>query len=140
MATTFTNAKAAAGVQARVGLDTITVFAEHEISAALVVNDVIQMVKVPAGAVILDVKLASDDLDSAGPAIVLDVGDGTVTDRFIDGATVAQGSGVTSLNEVDGLLYEYTAEDTIDILVQVAPATGATSGTLRLAVTYTMQS
>lgn len=107
----------------------------YEISAALVLNDVIQMITVPNGMTVIDVILGTDDLDTDGsPAIVLDVGDGSDTDRFIDGATVGQAGGVASLNEVDGMGYTYTAEDTIDVLVQVAPATGATTGTIKLTV------
>lgn len=139
MASTFTSAKVASTVQARSGLDLTSVYAEYEIAAALVVNDVIEMVKVPAGAVIHDVILGTDDLDS-GTDLVLDVGDGSVTDRFIDGATIGQTAGVARLNEVDGLNYQYTSADTIDVKVQVAPGTGATSGTIRLTVLYTTQS
>jgi hypothetical protein len=139
MATTFTSDKADSTVQARSGLDLTVVYAEYEISAALVINDVIEMVKVPAGAVINNVILATDDLDS-GTDLVLDVGDGTTRDRFIDGTTIGQTGGVATLNEVDGLNYKYTAADTIDVLVQAAPGTGETSGTIRLTVFYTLQS
>lgn len=117
------------------------VVSEYEITAALALNDVIQMVKVPVGAIVSNVVLATDDLDSGGsPAIVLDVGDGGNTDRYIDGATVGQAGGITDSSNlaIDGIGYTYTAEDTIDILVQVAPATGATSGTIKLIVTYTI--
>jgi hypothetical protein len=117
------------------------VVAEYEISAALALNDVIQMVKVPNGAVVSNVVLATDDLDTHGtPTIVLDVGDGGDTDRYIDGATVGQAGGVTDSSNlaIGGIGYEYTDEDTIDILVQAAPATGATSGTLKLIVHYTI--
>jgi hypothetical protein len=138
MASTFKSAKAASGIQPRAGLGVQSVTGEYEIAAALVINDVIEMVKIPAGACILEVILVSDDLDTAGPSIILDVGDGSVSDRFIDGSTVGGTAGVDRLNEVDGLGYVYAAEDTIDIKVQVAPTTGAASGTLRLMVLYTM--
>lgn len=123
----------------------------YTVAAALVVNDVIQMVKIPSGATILDVVLSSTDLDTASsPAIVLDVGDDGDTDRFIDGAEIAQGggiarlgSGATSAAHVTttqaGHCYTYTADNTIDVHVQVAPTTGATSGTIRLGVCYTME-
>jgi hypothetical protein len=116
------------------------VYATYTLTAALALNDVIQMVKIPKGATILNVVLTADDLDTNGsPAIVLDVGDGSDTDRFIDGSTIAQGGGITNgMNVRTGFLYEYTAEDTIDVLVQVGPGTGATSGDIKLAVEYTM--
>lgn len=115
----------------------ITVVSEYAITAALALNDVIQMVKVPSGAQIVGMTLGATDLDTGGsPAIVLDVGDGDDTDRFIDGATVGQAGGSTSALAVAGFGYTYTAEDTIDVLVQVAPATGATTGTITLRVDY----
>lgn len=108
-------------------------------------DDIIQMVKVPKGATILDVTLTSEDLDSNGtPTIVLDVGDGDDPDRFIDGSNVAQAGGVARLGSgvaaaaTDGLFYTYTAEDTIDVKVVTAAATKA-AGNITLAVLYTME-
>lgn len=137
---TLTSSKVATGVQEREfhsGVNSVS--ATYTLTAALALNDVIQMVKIPAGARILQVLLAADDLDTGGsPAIVLDVGDGGDTDRFIDGATIGQSGGVAALNSQVGFDYTYTADDTIDVLVQVAPATGATSGVdVHLTVFYT---
>lgn len=142
-ATTFTSSQAASTVNPRTCENGLCVVSgTYEITAALVVNDVIQMVRVPAGAYIVEATLQTDDLDTAGPAIVLDVGDGTTTDRFIDGCLAAQvaANDVTCrINQMDGLYYNYSAEDTIDVLVATAPTTGATSGTISLVVTYSMQ-
>ena len=122
---------------ARSGINEVWDYAEYELSAALALNDVIQMVKVPAGATVVDLILSADDLDSDGsPAIVLDVGDGASADRYIDGSDIGQAGGVARLSEAGGHLYEYAADDTIDVLVQVAPATGATSGSIKLAVCF----
>lgn len=118
-----------------------TVVKSYEIAAALALNDVIEMVKVPNGATVVSVVLGTDDLDTGGsPAIVLDVGDGDNTDRFIDGATVGQAGGITDTSDMamTGFGYTYAADDTIDVLVATAPATGATSGTITLAVSYVM--
>jgi len=139
MASTLTSSKVASTVTTRKVEDMTAVWAEYELTAALVVNDVIQMVKVPMGATILDVKVASDDLDTgSSPAAVLAVGDGTTAARFITGSTIAQGGGMASLGVVDGFLYKYTADDTIDIKFTTAPATGATEGTLKLMVLYSL--
>src|SRR5207248_434817 len=104
-----------------------------------VVNDVIQMVKVPNGACILEVILSSDDLDTGSAAIILAVGDGVLADRFIKGSTVAQAGGIDRLgvgiaaNLMSGATaYQYTAEDTIDVKVTTAPATGTTAGDIVL--------
>lgn len=139
MAETFTTSKVATTVMARGGIGVQSVHGTYELTKALVVNDVIQMVKIPKGARIIDTILAADDLDTGSPAIVLTVGDGTTADRFITASTVAQGSGVARLGQVDGLGYVYTAEDTIDVKVTTAPATGTATGTIALTVLYDMQ-
>lgn len=138
MPTTYQTANVGSGVMPRANAGETIVSATFNLTAALALNDVIEMVKIPAGAVIHDVILSSTDLDTS-TGVVLDVGDGSVTDRFIDGATIGQASGVARLNEVGGHLYEYTADDTIDVLVQVAPSgTAATSGSIKLTVIYQM--
>lgn len=139
MASTLSSSKVASTVVSRAGTGLTSVHGTYELAAALVVNDIIQMVKIPKGARIVNVILGTDDLDSgASPAIVLAVGDGTTADRFISGSTVAQAGGVATIGKVDGVGYVYTADDTIDIKVTTAPATGATSGTLNLTVVYDM--
>lgn len=114
--------------------------AVYTLTAALVVDDVIQMIPVAPGERVVDLQLIVEDLDTGGgPAIVLDVGDGDDTDRYIDGATIGQtggfsrlGVGVASDAAAIAVNRLYTAADTIDVYVQVAPATGATTGTIRL--------
>lgn len=115
----------------------VVVYSSYAMTATPATNDVFQMVRVPKGAVVIDVKLTSTDIDSSGsPTAVLDVGDGGDTDRFIDGSTIGQAGGITAAMNVNtGFGYTYTEEDTIDVLIQAGPATGAT-GTLKLAVTY----
>lgn len=115
-------------------------YASYTVAAALALNDVIQMVRLPAGARVIGISLQTTDLDTGGsPAIVLDVGDPDDTDRLIDGATIGQAGGIsTSVVASTGFGYQYSAETVISVLVQVAPATGATSGTIQLAVTYVL--
>lgn len=144
MATTYSASKVASTVQSRAGIGMEAVFETYEAAVALVINDVIQMVKVPVGATILDVILGVDDLDS-GTDVTLSVGDGTTVNRFISAATIGQGGGVVRLGQgitgaaaADCVGYEYAAEDTIDIKVIAAPTGG--TGTLKLVVIYTMQS
>jgi hypothetical protein len=114
------------------------VIGTYEITAALVINDVFQMVKVPTGAVILDVTLWTDDLESSGTASVLAVGDGGAAARFITTSAVGQAGGRQAMNVINGVGYAYTVEDTIDVSVTTAPTTGATSGTITLVVIYQM--
>lgn len=145
MATTYSSSKVAATVQARAGIDITAAYMTYEAAVALVIDDIIQMVKVPLGATVLELILSVDDLDG-GSALVLDVGDGADDDRYILGTTIGQGggtvrlgSGVTGAAAAGALNYAYTAEDTIDVHVDTAPASVGT-GTVALAVIYTMNS
>lgn len=134
---TYDSAKVASGVVPRLTNNLTGVFAEYTSTAALQAGDVIRMIKVPPRAVVVDMVLSSTDMDS-GTTVVLDVGDGGDTDRFIDGATVAQdGASVQKLNTGGGFLYTYTEEDTIDVIVQAGPAT--TTGTIKLTAFITNQ-
>ena len=64
--------------------------------------------------------------------LVYDVGDGSDTNRYIDGSTCGQ-TGVSDTTGVADLApYEYSADDTIDILVEVDPATDVATGTLEM--------
>lgn len=134
---TFYSDAAAASVNTRTSLGVNVVIGTYELGAALAANDVIEMVKVPENAIIDEIILEASDLDTGGtPAITLDVGDGSDTDRFIDGSTVGKNGGVDRLGASLG--YKYTANDTIDIKVATGPATGATTGTIKLLVQYHM--
>lgn len=109
------------------------------ITSALALNDVLQMIPVFEGECVLGFQALVPDLDSNGsPAIVLDIGDGLDVDRYVDGSTVGQAGGLVEYGsgilvaDFAGTFHRYTAADTLDILVAVAPATGVASGTIRM--------
>lgn len=102
----------------------------YALTAALALNDVIQMLPVFNGEKVVGIDLITDELDTGVDAIVLDVGDGGDVDRYIDGTTVGQAGG--SASQTVATSYTYTADDTIDILVATGPGTGATSGNITL--------
>jgi hypothetical protein len=105
-------------------------YGKINVTAACNTNDVYQMVQVFAGETVHDVKIKSSDLDG-GAELVYDVGDGDDVDRYIDGSTIGQAGGVD--HEAADLVPQlYTADDTIDILVQVDPATDVATGTLEM--------
>ena len=140
MASLFVADNAGTGKQARGGVGIVSVTSKYTLTGALVVNDVIQMAKIPAGAVIQEVVLSCTDLDTASsPAIVLEVGDDGDTDRFIGASTVGQAGGVTRLSAHAGHGYQYSAANTIDVKVATGPTTGAATGTITLTAIYTMQ-
>jgi len=107
-------------------------YASHSITAALAAADIVQMVDVFAGETVHDIKMVVTDLDTNGsPSIVLDVGDGSDPDYYIDGSTAGQAGGSDEL-DANVAPKVYSADDTIDITVQAGPGTGATTGTLQL--------
>ena len=111
-----------------------TVTSTYEVATALVINDVIQMVKVPKNSTIIDCILVTDDLDT-GTTIVLDVGYGTNDDYFILGSTVGQEGGLVRASAATAFPLVLTADDTVDLHVDTAP-TGGGVGTVTLSVTY----
>ena len=136
---TYKSEKAAATVSARAGLGVVSATAKFSLSAALALNDVMEMVKVPAGATVLDVILHTDDLDTNGtPTITLDVGDGADADYFLSASQVARTGGVARADAATFKPKTYVAEGLIQVTVSAAPATGATSGDVELTVLYTM--
>lgn len=129
---TVTTTRTAAGIPARyqekgVFCDVAT----YECSSTAA-NDVIQMVKVAPGVTVLDVKIVFDDL---GTGVTVDVGDGTDVDYYIDGADVSTAGGVKRADAVTSFPKTYTSEDTIDITILGAAATG----TITLVATMTAE-
>ena len=138
---TTTSTQVATGITAKhsslsghVVADTVS----HSVTTAeLQLNDVIQMVKVPKGATVLDVILVSTDIDTNGsPAVVLAVGDGDDNDYYVTGSTIGQAGGIVRSNALTAKPKTYTADDTIDVTVTTAAATAAT-GTISLTVLFT---
>jgi hypothetical protein len=140
MATTYSSSAVASTVQAKTELGVNIVKGSYALTGALVVNDVIKMVKVPSGAIIHSIFVGVPDLDSDGtPAVTLSVGDGDSASRFVLDSTVGQATGViVGPSVAGGVGYAYTADDTIDIKVTTAPDTSATTGTITMTVAYTM--
>ena len=141
MATTFYSAPCAvgSGIQPRAKLNYETVSAVYALTAALELDDLIHMVKIPAGATLLDVILDVPDLDSDGsPAITLSVGYTGALEAFISQSTVGQAGGIVRLSVPGGSQKLFAAADTIQVSATAAPATGATEGTIKLTAIYTM--
>lgn len=133
---TFQSSKVAATVMARGGIDATTQTAEYTIPAGFATNDVVEMVKIPAGATVVNVTLSSSA--GVGATANLAVGDGGDTDRYIT-STAFTAAALARLNAHTGHGYRFTAEDTIDILA--ASIATPTAGTVvRLTVEYQMQS
>lgn len=133
---TLQSAKAATTAQPRAGIGICSATAEYNLTAALALNDVINMVKIPAGATIFDLILVSDDLDTNGaPTITFDVGDSAAPSYYILASTIGQTSGI---ERIAAHPKTYTAEDMLSVKVSAGPATGAVAGNISLTALYTM--
>lgn len=147
MASTLYSADCAvgSGVQPRAGLGICSVSGSYTFLAALVDEDVVQLVKIPKGATILDwiFDIPATGFDTQ-TAIVFDLGDGDSTGRFATGCIQGRSSAGAIMRPgstgsvVGGTQYAYAADDTIDFHVTTAPTTGVAEGTIKLTVFYTM--
>lgn len=162
MATVYSGTKLAAGVIPKLLAHNLTVeLSSYNIAtgSAFVINDTVQMVKLPSdasltnnGPVITTVVMDVPALDSS-TGIVWAVGDSTTADRYITGATVGRSAagGIQGLNNAGSLGYApfsalfntYTTisyqEYTITFKVTTAATgTAATTGTMTMKVEYTV--
>lgn len=142
MATLKSN-KAQAGVQPRqVHAGTNSIKFVYSLTADLSVGDVIQLAKIPHGAIIDGLMVWHDTGNFA-----FDVGDGGDQDRYIDSASVVTSAlpvvfGVHAQTNVAGLGYQYNLSDdateqfdTIDITVLVV-TTATSAGSISGVITY----
>lgn len=131
----FTASAAQANVPAFANVNgDITRVVHYTQSASLSAGDVIQMVKVPAGAIVSKVGVTWSV--SAGATTVI-IGDGNNLSAYY-AASVISGPIATFLPAFIGVGRSYSAEDTIDISITVVSATPA-NAQLKLSVTYSMQ-
>lgn len=103
-------------------------------SAALVINDLIQSPLIQKGSTVVDVMICTDSMGAA--AVTLDVGYGGNPDQFIAASTIGVAGGVARASSIEAKPLVLTTNDTIDILVKVAPTTPTTSGTISGVIYY----
>lgn len=138
---TFTASAAQSNVPAIMrpgGVVTRVVDYVHQ-ATSLSIGDVIQMVKVPNGCMVTDVRIAASM--SAGVNVV-NIGDGNDTSAYGAGVVLSGAGVVAGLSNVPirGLGRSYSAEDTIDVQVIAGASAGPSSAQFRLVVSYTSQS
>jgi hypothetical protein len=107
---------------------------EYSQVASLSAGDVIQMVKVPNGALVT--RVIPQWSVSAG-ATTVDIGDGNDISAYA-ASLVISGPVVTVVQNYRGMGRSYSAEDTIDIVIKTVSATPA-SAQIKLFIEYTMQ-
>jgi len=128
---TYTHPRASAGASIKAvhaGVNSET--AEYSFSNTMSSGDIVNMFKVPAGAVVTDVVVRNTQV--TGNVAQFGVGDQSVTERYC--ASISA-TGVTRATA--GIPFSYSANDTIRIYVT---GTGSlcTGGTIRVTVYYKM--
>lgn len=139
--TAYTASRALAGVQpiAHPESGITTAFSKFALTAALGSGDTVALMTIPGYAVMLDVILGTDELDTGSTAaITYSVGDSTSPARYISGA--AQGNTValapTHMNVASGMGFQQSATDALLLTVTHAPSTGATAGNIYFTAMY----
>ena len=141
MASTYLATKAAAGIQPKyVENGTISLSSSYTFAAAFVINDVITIGAVPAGATIQGIDVDVPSLDTS-TGVTWSVGDASSAGRFIANNTSGRsstGAIVYGPSVVGSLNYTYAATTPLQMKITAAPTSGATSGTINFVVQYSM--
>jgi hypothetical protein len=115
----------------------VTRVVEYTQSASYSAGDVIQMCRIPNGAVVTDVRISGSF--SAG-VVTVNIGDGNDVSAY-GASVVLSGAGVQVANTFTpyrGLGRSYSAEDTVDLQV-AAISTPPANAVIRMAISYTNQ-
>jgi hypothetical protein len=134
---TYRSPGVAATAQARAGIDLTSQTQSLTIGTNLLASDILEMVKVPAGATVQEIVLSTTA--SLGATSTVEIGDGGDTDRYFAAANFGNGAaGLVRLSNAIGHGFKYTAEDTIDVRI-ATNATPATGAVVTMTVFYSMQ-
>lgn len=131
---TFTTTKTAASVQPRGDLDITSITGEFSIPAGFATSDVVQMVKLPKGALVQEVILSSSA--GVGATANLSVGDTGNTARYV-ASTAFTAASLVRLGVHAGHGFVTTADGTVDVTA-VSIATPTVGTVIRLTVIYTL--
>lgn len=131
---TFTATAAAASASALYNANgTVSRVVQYSIAASFSAGDVVQMFKIPMGAVVSNVRFA---INGHSGVLTVNVGDGNDVSAYAASSVLSGSATVVNAMPARGFGRSYSAEDTIDIQVAAISAPVA-AGTLFLAVEYT---
>ena len=100
------------------------------------VNDDVELLWVPAGAVFDSAVLSATDMDTAGtPALAIDIGDDGDEDRIFAASTVGQAGTLSTAWARTAHGYKWTNATKIEAYIQTAAGTAA-AGTLTFTIRY----
>lgn len=134
---TLTASAAQSTIPAKYAINgTISRVVSYTVAAALSAGDVIQMVRVPKGATILDLTFFTDEFGTSN-ATVGSIGDGNAVGRYLGTASTSSSLAVGLITLPGGVGYSYSAEDTIDIVIGTVTS-ASNVGKLTLRLSYTL--
>jgi hypothetical protein len=99
------------------------------------VNDDVELLWVPKGAVFDSAVLSATDMDTGSPALAFDIGDDGDEDRIFAASTVGQAGTMSTAWARAAHGYKWTAATKIKLYIQAA-ATTAAAGTLTFTIRY----
>jgi len=105
------------------------------ISAAPVLNDVLNFGYLPANAVVVAAMIKASDMDTS-TGILIDIGDAGDADRYIAASTVGQTGTASAALAAAGILYKTTAKTLVKGLINTAPTGTGSAGTVEIAIGY----
>lgn len=114
--------------------DTVTV----SLTTAMIdnVNDEVELLVVPAGAVFDSAVVSATDMDTnVSPALAFDIGDDSDEDRIFAASTVGQAGTLSNTWARTAHGYKWTSATKIKAYVQAAAATAA-AGSITLTIRY----
>ncbi len=111
---------------------------EYTIVAPLALNDTIQLFDLPPRSRVVGGVIKSDDLDTGGTGLRIDVGDAGDIDRYLTGGAGTPGpvAGATNVLAATGYDYLNAAKTRVFATVSTGPTTGATTGTFVVILHY----
>ena len=121
---------------------------KYDLSAALVLDNIIKLHRIPPGAIAIDCRLEMDDLDTGTPALVgslalMEEGGADIlaNSQLIKDSTLGQAGGVARMDHLDTArraILEKAVEKPRFVVFKLttAPGTGATSGRIKSSVLY----
>ncbi len=124
------------GVQPRAGLGLCSVSGTYTTLTKLVAEDVIHMVKIPAGATLLELIFDCANMDTSA-ALTLSIGYTGALTAFLNVSTVGRAGGIVRTTVTGSTQKAFTTADTIQVSVGTGP-TDTTLGAMKLTAIYTM--
>jgi hypothetical protein len=120
---------------------------KYDLSAALVLDNIIKLHRIPPGAIPIDCRLEMDDLDSGtamiGSLALMEEGGADIiaNSELIKDSTLGQAGGVARMDQLDTArraVLEKAVEKPRFVVFKVttAPGTGLTSGRIKSSVLY----